>query len=320
MPWTDFSTKDLSSLLNGPRPDRGKPYFGRARHLPLSFLQIPALYGQAPVDDPRPDEWLATFWERYVDRAESNRIVLHKGGAYITLPYLYRGHRKYKEKQERKIDEIGKTWNKRTPGVLLTINPRGTGSPLRAYYSIKSNINRFMSWITKRKEGHRCRYIWCIEPTQRGYCHFHFIIEAKWIAPVKDILEWWQSQDVDIESPGVDLEAVKGVGQVQRYISKYVSKGFNDLKFLSLLYLTGGRTRGASNSFFHGLGRGLKTNSNPEWQYLGAFPIDYISWLMRITYPDPPPASDWKEIWSLTRIIKPVSTGMESRRRYIPLS
>jgi len=315
MPWNDLSYHDLTLLLIGPRPDGGRPYMNRKRRLSRSFLDPPS---EDRLYELSPEEWLNDLWGRYSKRCDERRILLHRGGAYHMLPYLYRGHRIYRQRQEAKVVCIKSNWPTGEPGCLLTISPRRTGSPLVTLLSLCRTLNGFMSYLTARKRGNRCKYLWALEPGKSGNAHIHIILATKWVAPIEDIALWFQRHNVDIDLPGIDVRRLRNVSEVQSYVMKYILKGIQDSRFMALLYLTGRRGWGASRSLtVYGLVSRPLTNSNPnevKWDYVGAFDLDYLLTCWFAPGKDPPTPDEIKELWVVQFFEAPQSTGMESRR------
>jgi len=315
MPWDDISYHDLTVLLEGPRPDGRKNYLRRARRLSNAFLDPPS---ETRLYQMTPKEWLYDLWKRYSARCDERRILLFRGGVYHMLPYLYRGHRIYKQRQEAKVEILQANWPAGEPGCLLTLSPRRCGSPLDTLYSIVLHLNQFFSWLTARKRGNRCKYLWALEPGKAGNPHIHIILATKWVAPIDDICLWWQGNGADIDRPGVDVRRLRSVREVQSYVMKYISKGDADPHWMALLYLSGRRAWGASRSLTcYGLVRRPSTNSNPEepkWEYVGAFDLDYLLICWFAPGKDPPDPEEIKELWVTQYYQTPQTTGMESRR------
>ena len=305
--------------MYGPRPDRGRYYFSKAKALPRSFFNMSWDCGN--LCDESPMDWLHTFWTGYVEVAKSKRLCMWKDNKYLWLPYIYRGHRIYRQKQDDKIERLADHWP--TDGaVLLTISPRRTGSPFKTLCDIKSNLNRFFSWLRRKKHGNRCCYIWAVEGGQSGNAHIHIALATKWVAPIDDICQWWQGRGIDIQRQGIDVRRARSISEVQSYVLKYVTKSNKDILFTALLYLTGSRQWGGSFRLM-GLFPRPKTNSNTneeKWIYVGCFDLAFLE--MMFGHCDGPPNSDdLKELWNRGRgpLHQPL-TGMESRRHRGTLS
>jgi hypothetical protein len=272
---------------------------------------------------PEPCEWLGDFWDRYLHRSKDRRIVMWRDNVYHVIPYTYRGHPQYMHKQDDKIEAMSKHWPM-DGAVLLTISPRRTGSPLKTLLDIRANLNRFFSWLRRKKHGNRCCYVWALEGGLSGNAHLHIALATKWVASIDDLRDWWRRRGIDIERPGIDVKSARGIAQVQSYVLKYVTKSNKDNLFTALLYLTGSRQWGGSWRLM-GLSPRPVTNSNSKWTYLGCFDIEFVRLMFDGQEKPPDPGiyttlegktrSEWSDFWALGHIpLSPETTGMESRR------
>lgn len=135
--------------------------------------------------------------------------------------------------------------------LRLSLQAPAGMSPLLALVRMKSQLNPLMSFLD-RELGNRIPYIWCIECTERGYCHFHIMfIGCNWLISKEKLDTWWENHSMGY-APGVYIEKIRegpdSAKRMQGYMVGYVSKANRDPKWSGLLTLTRKREWGMSKS------------------------------------------------------------------------
>jgi len=213
-----------------------------------------------------------TSYHRYT---KDKRILLHKQADptdHIAKRYCARGTDAYAERIAKRLRCIREDWDSRPNrdrATMITIAPRAIGSIWAIHKQIRTLWPAFTDWMRHRFIF--TRSIWAIEPTQRHYTHYHYVISGWHVKGLlkQTILEWFRAHGVDIEGPGVKVSLsyeVKGGRDPIGYASKYIAKGNNDLLWQGMLWMSGTRGWGVSR----GLGRGgAVTKSEGKWTYCG---------------------------------------------------
>jgi hypothetical protein len=169
---------------------------------------------------------------------------------YRAIPYIVRGSDAYTHKCKVRVHHIMDKWaGIHMPyATMITISPRGTGSPYQRYLMMKILWSKFTNWL-RSKGKTKGNYLWAMEPTKRNYPHYHIILGRRIADPEGlhyDILDWWRAHGVDIGNKGVKVEACRGSDQARHYALKYVTKGADNELWSAILWLTHGRAFGVS--------------------------------------------------------------------------
>lgn len=272
--WDLFTRQDLKTILYGDQDLKLTGYFNRSRSLDLRKLGLPLgwLHGeqetleniglQGPGLGRR---FLVAHCDSYQEYCKKRRICLFaddgSAGRWLFMPYTYRGSADYQKGVAIKIRKASEKWplsNKgsRVRGVELRISIRGRGSPLLPFLQLKNYLNSFLMWLWKARGYRRrnpengrmklfprkCSYMWSIEPTKRGYAHFHIMFATKYLIKVKKIVKWWMKQGLDIETTGIHIDKIRS--DVIGYMMKYITKTHESGEWNSLLSLTRKRSWG----------------------------------------------------------------------------
>ena len=332
--WNYFSKESIEEVLYG--SERMTGYFERKKAVSLETLGLNwrDQHGELIIrnDDTRiPREYLADYWTAYSQYCDSRKITFFKRnnldftqGDLVYFRYKYRGDESYKNDIAKKIRRMSGKWNPKIKGQALTISARAEGDPFLIFIEMKNLINNFLMWLWKVRGERRinpetgrlkmyprkCNYMWSIEPTKRGYIHFHFVFETKRILPPgmkkEKMVEWWQSQGIDIQGPGIDISDVRK--DVIRYIMKYITKGQTSGEWNALLTMTRKRGWGASRGLTQlDEGMGLSTpkgcriiqtdieEDDKVWLFVGVFSNDFIKWIS--TFKEPPDPGLLQDLW-----------------------
>ncbi len=150
--------------------------------------------------------------------------------------------------------------------ITLTTRRRPGGSPAAAARSLAN------AWRQVRREYVRVHgqgslaFLSVFEETQHGWPHLHIVARGKWVD------QRWLSKRMGalINAPIVWVKAIKGLGQIAAYISKYIAK--NPHRFAGtkrywrsldyLLPVAGGRSGGGANE--------------PGWQIVRRHWLTYV--------------------------------------------
>ena len=237
-------------------------------------------------DDTFGSEFLRGVSQGYESLVSDKSILLHDGGEqFLRLPYVHRGSKEYRNKIRNKFHAIARNFSGRSV-IFLTVSPRGAGSPYSSFLQMKELMNPFMSWIQERM-GYRPRYVWSFEPTQRGYPHFHMVLEAYLLPEPNDIVGWFKSKGMDIGPSGVELKRVtkNHKRQVVAYLMKYISKQVENPEWAGLLFLTKLRSWSCSRSLGLSPTEGrLDQFKEKVWIFIGIFHQRILS--MVLDHPD----------------------------------
>ena len=232
---------------------------------------------------------LMRIHSNYLDDVKDQYILLQNriDETYLALPYVVRGMAEYTRRSQKRANKIMKEWKrKRLPkGMFITFSPRQVGSINKLREKIHDLWPKFMNYLRMYKDpeyGHypyRGEYVWAVEPNERHYAHYHMLLGRRVAkGPLAQLtLKWWQSNGVDIEDPGVDVQHAKK--DPKTYVLKYVTKGSKDPIWCAMLWLSRARAWGASR----GLGYRRLTHNRPlpNWTPATVGPI----WIDRVRIP-----------------------------------
>jgi hypothetical protein len=285
--------------------------------MPLQKLGIKLPTKLVPLVDA--GEWIADFNRKRLSCYEQQRLLLFDSSTeeYAKVKLLARGMPEYQAKQGDFFEDL-RDWAiaRAQPCVHVRLSPRapdGT-SPLDSLVSMKSIVNKFVSWLQTRLD-YRPKYVWVIEPTKRGHCHIHMLFFGVEYLIQKDKVDsWWRKQGLGDES-GVWMEGVIEPQKMLGYMIKYLLKetgSLGSMEWQGLLTLTRRREYGVSNDLRTSVNAwksrqearesqdsesdGLTciglTNSKC-WQAVGIFDIALLdAFLGTGTGPGPPPMPD----------------------------
>lgn len=241
---------DYHMLLYGYSRLNIKGYLNSKR-ISLDRLGVPY---EVPIDD-HPANMLYDFYysrhDYYLDK-----IIPYKNtvtGEWILIKPIVRGDLKYCQRQLAKFKRLER-WasSKNIPIVHLRLSlcaPDGLSAPM-ALALMRSIPNRFQSFL-QSVLPYRPKCVWCIEPTERGMCHFHMLFfGSEWLISKELIDNWWRSQGLGTSS-GVWIERLRGGKQdahkMVGYLIKYVTKPSQNPYWSGLVSIMGAREFGFSN-------------------------------------------------------------------------
>lgn len=252
------------------------------------------------VMDADPQQFLIDFHGKRLAYYEDRRFLFydHKERMAKEGTMICRGMPAYQARTGDTFDDLADyIVANNLPTVLSTFalrTPEGT-SPLDTLVDTQGLVNRLISYIAttnvhraaaayraalERKgvqkeiikerikskmpgwwRKFRLEYVWGIEPTKRGYAHLHILfIGANYIIPKEDLDRWWRKNGLG-DSPGIDIQEVKGQRDYGRqmspdeasrlavhYVTDYINKPSNDPRWSALLTLMRRREWGMSNT------------------------------------------------------------------------
>jgi len=102
--------------------------------------------------------------------------------------------------------------------ITLTVNPKCYITPREAFEETRRKLSEFAKVI--RKQTGEFEYLRILEVTKKGWPHYHLVarspyIKQKWISAVWNDLTG---------APIVDIRSIKKVGNVYKYVMKYLCK------------------------------------------------------------------------------------------------
>jgi hypothetical protein len=327
--WDAFTHDDLLAVLQG--NDQITGYYDIERRKRLAEFGMEPPHGSIDLTY-EPSEFLSEFAIRRLQYYEEQRIVIwNQDLGYRYIPVTVRGMKYYRLKIEEQFQLLHDfMFENRLSCVHLRVSPRaGPGkSPLTSLIEMKEFLNPFLSFV-QRTLGYRPFYVWAIEPTKRGHCHYHIIfVGISWLMPKEKIDKWFTdhgygtSAGIYVETLRADtrVKAGKELYKLLNYLIEYVSKPQSDMKWQGLLTLTRKREWGMSSKLRQillayaerrlrlscNIGR---TNSTAyhEWIFIGIMSLTMIEEL--IGDKNPPPdelMSDLMDIsGSLRRLTHP---------------
>lgn len=327
--WDAFSHADLLAVLQG--NDQMVGYYDIERRKRLADFGLEPPQGSIDLTY-EPSEFLSEFATRRLQYYEEQRVVIwNQDLGYRYIPVTVRGMEYYRRKIEEQFQLLHDyMFENRLSCVHLRVSPRaGPGkSPLTSLNEMKDFLNPFLSFV-QRTLGYRPFYVWAVEPTKRGHCHYHIIfVGISWLMS-KERLDKWFADHGYGTSAGIYVEALRADTRVKagkdlykllNYLIEYVSKPQSDMRWQGLLTLTRKREWGMSSKLRQILSayaeRRLRlscnvgeTNSNEykEWVFIGIMSTTMIEEL--IGEKNPPPdelLSDLMDInGSLRRMTRP---------------
>jgi hypothetical protein len=107
-----------------------------------------------------------------------------------------------------------------TTFVTLTVNPHSVDSPEHAHAAMLRAWHALRQAIRRRWPNRRLEYLVVWERTKRGYPHMHILARAPWI-PQRWLSARWAEY---LNSPIVDIRAVRSDAEAAAYVTKYVAK------------------------------------------------------------------------------------------------
>jgi len=186
-----------------------------------------------------PAEFLTHTYLAYLDHARKRKIVLKKiegkedADDYLVLPYRYRGSKEYMGRSIHKFERLRK-WAQDTDQMFIhiTLSPQTTlfDSQVDCLFSMRDKRNTLLQYLRDKVDG-KLEYIWVMEPTERGFPHFHLLVFAPWIPEIEDLAQWWEDNGLG-EKQGVDWSKPydpQRAGRIVGYLTKYLSKTFGKM-------------------------------------------------------------------------------------------
>lgn len=219
----------------------------------LSLEKLGVTY-DVPIDD-HPANLLYDFYYARHDYYQDKILPLRNedSGEWLLVKPIVRGDYKYCQKQLSKFKRLER-WASlaNVPIVHLRLSlwaPEGMSSPM-ALALMRNVPNRFLSFL-QSVLPYRPKCVWCIEPTERGMCHFHMLFfGSEWLISKELIDKWWMDQGLGTSS-GVWIERLRGgkqdAAKMVGYLIKYVTKPSKDPYWSGLVSLMGAREFGVSN-------------------------------------------------------------------------
>lgn len=235
---------DYHSLLYGSPRMNIKGYLN-SRRISLDTLGLPY---DVPIDD-HPANMLYDFFYARHDYYEGKTLPFfnEESSQWISVPPVIKGNPKYVQRQLRKFKRLER-WASQTsvPVVHLRLSIRAPNgmSAVQALAHMRTVPNRLLSFL-QTVLPYRPKYVWCIEPTKRGMCHFHLLFfGSEWLVKKELLDSWWQSQNLGTSS-GVWIERLRGGLETARkmvgYLIKYVTKPTRDPYWSGLVSMMGAR-------------------------------------------------------------------------------
>jgi len=277
--WGAFSFRDLRDVMYGSEDLRG--YFNYQKALNLRKLGVRWSEDNFPLMEP--SEFLEAYHNAKMGHYEAQRMLFFaqregRNGLteeYIEKPLICRGMGSYQAKQGDLFEDLRDYMSSRNqPCVHLRLSmraPRGF-SPLDSLVSMKTILNRLMSFLQVRK-GYRPHYLWVVEPTKRGHCHYHILfIGMNFLLPKEALDEWWNKADMGT-SAGVWVENLRDTEEASKlvlgYLIKYILKPSKDKKWAGLLSLTRKREWGISQRLRGNIARWKADNELKAFACIG---------------------------------------------------
>lgn len=253
--WNAFSYSDLVEVLTG--SDRLTGYYNYEKAKSLSDFGLEHPYQSIDLTY-EPSEFLEELAKRRLDHYEYLRMVIYNEElGYRTIPVTVRGQDRYRKRIERQLELLHDfMYENRLSALHARFSPRAEigKSPLDSLIEMKEFLNKFLSYV-QSVLGYRPFYLWAIEPTRRGHCHYHIIfIGIKWLMPKEQLDQWFVKQGyggpsgVYLETMRADVRARRGkdLSKLLNYLIEYIGKPTQDLKWQGLLTLTRKREWGMS--------------------------------------------------------------------------
>lgn len=254
--WDAFSHADLLAVLQG--NDQMTGYYDIERRKRLADFGLEPPQGSIDLTY-EPSEFLSEFATRRLQYYEEQRVVIwNQDLGYRYIPVSVRGMAHYRRNVEEQFTLLHDyMFENRLSCVHLRVSPRaGNGvSPLDSLIGMKKFLNPFLSFI-QRTLGYRPFYVWAVEPTKRGHCHYHILfIGISWLMSKEKLDAWFKSHGYG-GSAGIYVEALRADTRVKaghdlykllNYLIEYVSKPQSDMKWQGLLTLTRKREWGMSS-------------------------------------------------------------------------
>lgn len=274
----------------------------------------------------QPSDYLAEFSEKKIQYYLGRSMVYWDGEKYLLIPLTVRGTKKYQAKIGRKFDLLKDFMAENNlPAVHVRLSPYAPygASQLDSLLGMKETLNPFLSFIQK-KIGLRPLYVWAVEPTERGHCHYHILfIGMNYLMQKHYLDEWFESRGLGNKS-GVWIENLRDSKEASEkilgYLIKYISKPSKDPYWSGLLGLTRKREWGMSSRLRFKLIKfqeerkrpsvftcTVKSNSNLQstWEYIGTYDNVLIEALMGDSPPSPEEfKSDLAEIYGGIRALR----------------
>jgi hypothetical protein len=263
--WQAFDYDDLMDVLCGSDRLRGYYNFSRTRSLSSYGLSHPTpnVYNFDDYDVyQNPSEFLELFNNKRLETYRSLRMVLwHPDHGYATSPVIVRGMDTYRKRVESRLEKLHDymQYNK-LDAVFVTISPRsGVGkSPLDSLLEMRDMLNPLMSFVQSQL-GYRPHYLWAVEPTKRGHCHYHILFIGVSRLFDKSILDNWFINRGLGNGAGIYMTSfrhgkkhqAKNLYALLNYLIEYISKPTHDAKWSGLLALTRKREWGMSQRLAH---------------------------------------------------------------------
>lgn len=104
--------------------------------------------------------------------------------------------------------------------ITLTVNPNWYDSPEERARRLVKAWRLVRRRYLALRPSHKLEFLAVFELTKKGEPHLHIIARGTFIAQ-----KWLSAQmNAEMGAPVVDVRAVKGAGEVAKYVSKYISK------------------------------------------------------------------------------------------------
>ena len=108
------------------------------------------------------------------------------------------------------------------PTRLLTLTWRNTQpeTPTQAYYAMSSALSKLIKRLKRLWPAETIRYVAVCESTEKGWPHFHILIECPYIRQRKLSAIWKALTN----SPIVDIRRIYDPEKTAKYLTKYLTK------------------------------------------------------------------------------------------------
>ena len=200
--------------------------------------------------------FLEELAKRRLDHYEYLRMVIYNDElGYRTIPVTVRGQERYRKRIEKQLELLHDSCMR----TDIALHARFSRARIRKISPRFINrdeefLNKFLSYV-QSVLGYRPFYLWAIEPTRRGHCHYHIIfIGIKWLMPKEQLDQWFVKQGyggpsgVYLEAMRADVRARRGkdLSKLLNYLIEYIGKPNQNMKWQGLLTLTRKREWGMS--------------------------------------------------------------------------